>query len=836
MAKIYVSSTFADLKDEREAVIDWLVAAGHQPVHSYRPDSETVRASCLDDIDKCDLCVLILGYRYGFQPEELNHDNLSITHLEFRRAGQSNIPRIALIRTSVSDITLSDLFDSRRATLVRSFHEEVRREVRPAEFSDLRGLIAGLSTGVQSELEKLLASRARQGNSFQITTHATATPLPIGYFEFSRYFARCHQKWRYIDLSTFAEPGAIDADVRPTLSEFFIPLMGTITDIIQKPRNGTGSLTDESTPSNTPVETRQVERPLLDLARDHSVSQLVILGNPGAGKSSLSRFIILTDLSRKKTSSAVPIPFLVEVRDLIARESEGKCSSIISYMGYVGSVEGFGFDEAGINRYLSTEPTLLIVDGLDEIFDPSRRRALSEEIIGLHGRFPAARVIVTSRRIGFDRQLFEVAGFKIATLNDLTPQQISHFTRLWFAFVFPGDLDAADQARSDLLGTLDRRPQLKSMAGNPMLLTVMAVVARHKRLARSRTALYKQALDVLCYAWDYRRGLKLPKDSPLVDLQPEDTLLMLRRIAWNMQDSEEGLRANVIAKSDLQKILDQFFSSDWKLGPPTARRATTETIRLLQERTWILTLRDGDVFSFVHRTFLEYLCALELYERFIAHELDITTLCERYVVRHVDHDEWNEVIRLLVGLIPPTEGNVLIQAICPGQTEVWTVVGRLGLAWQCIAEIHPKQLSKAAIGCDLLIRGLYVWFQTYEDRGGTAAIAESLRSLEPGSWPNPVLERYGFPQHEYKWYPHYGDCFASQPYMTVFPELCESILVHGSTAFDEFKHKLDPGTYVDPHSRCILIKAFAKHFGGGADMRKALVLPADRFSLRWVAE
>jgi hypothetical protein len=35
-----------------------LVAAGHQPVRSYRPDSETVRESCLDDIDGCDLYVV----------------------------------------------------------------------------------------------------------------------------------------------------------------------------------------------------------------------------------------------------------------------------------------------------------------------------------------------------------------------------------------------------------------------------------------------------------------------------------------------------------------------------------------------------------------------------------------------------------------------------------------------------------------------------------------------------------------------------------------------------------------------------------------------------------
>jgi Domain of unknown function (DUF4062) len=135
--------------------MDWLVEARHQPVHSYRPDSETVRESCLDDIDGCDLYVLILGHRYGFQPEEGNPENLSITHLEFRRAKQSGIPRIALLHTSIPGIRLSDLRDPQKAALLSAFDVKVRREVRPAEFSDSQGLIQRLSTGVQSELDRL---------------------------------------------------------------------------------------------------------------------------------------------------------------------------------------------------------------------------------------------------------------------------------------------------------------------------------------------------------------------------------------------------------------------------------------------------------------------------------------------------------------------------------------------------------------------------------------------------------------------------------------------------------------------------------------------------------
>jgi len=162
MAKVYVSSTIADLEAERQAVIDWLVAAQHQVVHSYRPSSETVRGSCLDDVDTCDLYVLILGHRYGFQPADDNPEGLSITHLEFRRAGQSGKRRVALVRTSIPDERLSDMDDPQKWARVRAFRAEVAGAVRAAEFGDLRGLVQGLSTGVQAELEKIQAELAQR--------------------------------------------------------------------------------------------------------------------------------------------------------------------------------------------------------------------------------------------------------------------------------------------------------------------------------------------------------------------------------------------------------------------------------------------------------------------------------------------------------------------------------------------------------------------------------------------------------------------------------------------------------------------------------------------------
>ena len=151
MAKVYVSSTIDDLKLERKAVIEWLIKARQQPIESYLPSSDTTWESCLDDVHNSDMYVLILGNRYGNPPRGSTLDQLSMTHLEYRQAGKSGIPRIALLKTTPND---SPEIDSK----VLKFREEIRSEVRPAEFDDLTKMIQALSTGVHAELQKLMPS------------------------------------------------------------------------------------------------------------------------------------------------------------------------------------------------------------------------------------------------------------------------------------------------------------------------------------------------------------------------------------------------------------------------------------------------------------------------------------------------------------------------------------------------------------------------------------------------------------------------------------------------------------------------------------------------------
>jgi exo-beta-1,3-glucanase (GH17 family) len=91
MAKIYISSTYVDLKKEREAAAQAVRRLLHQPIamEDYVASDKRPVDKCLQDVRSCDAFIGIFALRYGYIPDEYKK---SITHLEYETAEKAGIP------------------------------------------------------------------------------------------------------------------------------------------------------------------------------------------------------------------------------------------------------------------------------------------------------------------------------------------------------------------------------------------------------------------------------------------------------------------------------------------------------------------------------------------------------------------------------------------------------------------------------------------------------------------------------------------------------------------------------------------------------------------------
>jgi hypothetical protein len=92
--KVYISSTYVDLKVHRQQVIDFFNKRTIREnfdllsMEGYVADNTAPAIECMDDVKNCSIYVLIMANRYGYIPVTNNPGNLSITEMEYNTAKQ----------------------------------------------------------------------------------------------------------------------------------------------------------------------------------------------------------------------------------------------------------------------------------------------------------------------------------------------------------------------------------------------------------------------------------------------------------------------------------------------------------------------------------------------------------------------------------------------------------------------------------------------------------------------------------------------------------------------------------------------------------------------------
>ena len=473
-------------------------------------------------------------------------------------------------------------------------------------------------------------------------------------FDVETYRASLQSSYGYLKLYTLDSTDRVDAIklwsmfIEQTVREALPPMRYDLPLDLKRQLRAEGQLEADLSPEALEHYRReyfqQPARKVLEAVADSQ--RAVILGDPGSGKSSLLQYLALEWVEGKTEK----LPLLIELREFAINPS----ANFLEFL-HRGRGVDWQFDQQQLHQHLLESPTLVMFDGLDEVFDRATQSTVIDDIIRFSQQYPKAQVLVTSRIIGYNPDRFQHSGFLHFTIQSLDTDEIHEFVDRWYDLSMGSDPDKV-RLKQRLKDAIANSKAIANLADNPLLLTMMAILNRRQELPRDRADLYDQASRVLLYHWDVdHKRLQIPMDA----IGRREKQEMLRLIAYEMQAGEEGLKGNLISSDRLTRILTDYLRDQ---GFSEPREKANRLIQQLRSRNFILCYRGADTYGFMHRTFLEYFCAVEIVHRFEKqHTLTFEQLRDEVFGQHWQDETWHEVLRLICGAIAPKFAGELIE-------------------------------------------------------------------------------------------------------------------------------------------------------------------------------
>jgi hypothetical protein len=384
-----------------------------------------------------------------------------------------------------------------------------------------------------------------------------------------------------------------------------------------------------STPWSELYVTPELERLSLDeLAVPGRRS--VILGDPGAGKSTLARW-----LSYQIAVDERPrVPFLVILRDLSEALRAGERDLEDYLRGVARSPYNITMSPDTVRYLLLNGRAVVLLDGLDELTDLSLRQRVADLVDGFAALHPLVPVIVTSRRIGYTDAPLRSPGVQTGAIASFSDQQVEAYAINWFQLDDGTPPNERDNLCTAFLRDSAIIPELRS---NPLLLALLCATYRTERyIPRNRAQVYERCALMLFEQWDTMRGIKMP-------VRFEGRVRgAVQELAWRMYAER---RTPKLPRSRVLAIIARFLTGKG-VDEDLARELSADFLTFCAGRAWVLaevgTTETQPVYGFAHRTFLEFFAA----EHLVRHHVTPKRVWEVLATKPLHDSSWN-----VVGLI-----------------------------------------------------------------------------------------------------------------------------------------------------------------------------------------
>lgn len=413
------------------------------------------------------------------------------------------------------------------------------------------------------------------------------------------------------------------------------------------------------------------EQPPLPLANILAENKhLVLLGEPGAGKSTSLRFIGLCFAhggwaKEKLEIDELRVPVLLVLKDL--KEEFATCprlenilAKVVRKFLHLTEVEA----EELIEEWQESNHLLVLLDGLDEVSDEDSFRTNVDNVIKRYARSDKekkCRIVISSRVAGYQSRYFaQDKDLRTFTLKPFQhPEDALPFLRKWLKAQPNWDKDRVESESDKLLAEITGRPALRRYIDNPLLLRLaVETYAQNGALASNRGKMYEDYISITIWKDIGVSSLTLAQKSIALDAMED--------LAWQLQSMKA-----IDALKKLQQGTENVTND-----PPN--------LSLLLEKLRVVEVEAGTL-SFSHETFQEYFVARRLKKAWQEKE---SRKRAWIILRPRLHDpNWREPLLLLAGMLDKDNAIELVDKVLNAHSRNERVVFRdLRLAAELLGE------------------------------------------------------------------------------------------------------------------------------------------------------